>query len=202
MKTPSQFPKKSKKTATSDLIDLTEENCENKKDVSPSPSIILNQQAESVYVRVDGQPVPFQQRRLGRNGRYYNPLAKEKKEVVEIIRLQLRKQPLKGAVSVSYHFYFRRPGPNGKAMFTRKNKLVSIKVDDQNYPSCKPYPDEDNLKKFINDAMSTAVFDDDVQDCRSLACKDYTDGEPYTAILVYALKPPAIKTPVVFVDDE
>ena len=159
---------------------------------SSSDDFILNESEGRVFFQIKGNPIPHQQRRLSPHGRYFNPIAKEQREVLKKLKARLRNNLLSGPLSVYYTFSFQGPNSDRKVYLTRGAKLTQHTVSDVNYPSCKPFPDIDNLLKFINDAMKQAVIGDDVQIVRIMASKEYSDRGPRTSINVSTLKPPVV----------
>ena len=106
-------------------------------------------------------------------GRHYNPSAKGMNQVTNYIKKQFQgeKVPLlKGPLLVVVHFVLPAPLSVSK---TRREQL-----------NCRPMqkkPDGDNLEKFLNDALTGYVWDDDARVVWMLRSKTITiEKEGYT----------------------
>ena len=154
---------------------------------SSNPIDLVEDEPRSVRIVVNGTPVPLQQRRLSRSNRYYTPSAQSLKKFRDEIRSQLPANIFRGAIEVAAVFFFKGPDANGKVAWTgTSNKIRKVTVTDLEYPSEKPFPDLDNLTKFINDGMKNGVLEDDVQVTDITVKKRYTKRDSRTVITITA----------------
>jgi len=151
---------------------------------SENEIMIDTQSADQVLFVIEGDPYAHKQRNNRKNGGFYNPNASAMTNFKKKITEEVSFTPLHGPVSVNYMFHFTRPDAERNVMMLRKGKQVTYKNVNPLYPSCKPYPDIDNLVNFANDALNNSVYVDDVQIVRLTATKLYSDGYPRTSILV------------------
>lgn len=122
--------------------------------------------------------------RMGEHIRFYNPQGKDEKYFRYHIKQQmLKKEPLEGPIFVHMVFYMPRPkGDYG----TGKNSGI-LKASAADYHIKKP--DEDNLSKFVKDAMNGIVYRDDSQVVGAFTWKEY-EKNGGTVIRVYSLLSP------------
>jgi Holliday junction resolvase RusA-like endonuclease len=124
-----------------------------------------------------GNPIPQQQRAMGRGRRYFNPNAQQKVQTVAQLRANRIDDndhggPLPGPIHMTISFFFRAT---------------------QQHQFGQPYtrtPDTDNLIKFLLDAMETAGFfenDSLVYSIRAskMYCPSENFNEPHTSYHLY-----------------
>ena len=106
-------------------------------------------------------------------GRWYNPSAKGMGQVTKFIQKKFQDKPmplLKGPILVIVHFVLPAP--------------LSLPQRKREAQNCLPHtkrPDGDNLEKFLNDALTGVVWDDDARVAWILRSKTITaDKEGYT----------------------
>ena len=147
--------------------------------------------AAAARIFIPGNPVAMKQRKFsGKNGRYYSPSAIAMKSVRDKIQDQLKSklpEAIKGPITVWAHFNYKRPNAEGKVPW-KWGRKIQMRTVHPKYPCTNPYPDCDNLCKFIGDCMNKCVYEDDIQIVNLYASKRYTDYEPSTSISIYKLK--------------
>ena len=136
----------------------------------------------------------MKQRKMGKGRRYFGPSSSDLKKFAKEIKDKLPTNRFRGAVAVEATFFFKSPNADGKVPWKRGRKIVNVSVKDREFPSSKPFPDVDNLAKFVNDGMSKFVYDDDVQIVELSAKKRFTNREPRTVITV--MKPSLLNSKV------
>ena len=152
---------------------------------------------KSITMVVMGKPTPLQQRKLSQSGYYYSLSDSDMNKFRKAIKDQHPPHTFRGAVAVEATFFFSAPNAQGKVAWKRGRRSVNIAVKDCEYPSCKPFPDVDNLQKFIMDGMNKRVYDDDVQVVEVIAKKRFTQREERTVITV--MKPSVVEEKVMLV---
>lgn len=121
-------------------------------------------------------PKPKASVRMAR-GRSYNPSAKGMKQVASYVQRKFLGRPmplLKGALLVIVHFVLPAPLSLPQRKREAQNSLPHLKK-----------PDGDNLEKFLNDALTGCVWDDDSRVAWMLRSKTLT-SEKEGYVVFYA----------------
>jgi len=131
-------------------------------------------------ITIDGNPIPQKQtafRRIGTKVHTYDPCAREKKTIQNLLRSQWKFKTLEDPLYVALYFYLPIPQStsNKTKLFMQEKKIYHTKK-----------PDIDNLAYFYVNAMKTIVYQDDNQICCMFMNKMY-DERPRTEIIIFPL---------------
>jgi Holliday junction resolvase RusA-like endonuclease len=122
------------------------------------------------------EPVPMKYHRFGKNSRAYNPQARFKEQVRNILTLQHGNRKLySGPLKFEVTYYMPIP-----ASYSDKKKHSVTGT----YHYSKP--DTSNLQKLIEDCCSKIIFHDDAQISVIVATKKY-DAKPRTEFTIREL---------------
>ena len=117
---------------------------------------------------IPGQPTPLKRHRVAKNGRMYDPSAKDKNQIWLQIAKYKPKYPLSGDIMLKLVFTMPRP----KKHFRAGKYKHLLKDGVSEFHSYKP--DLDNLVKFVCDVIGRGRFIlDDRQICMLQAEKVY-----------------------------
>jgi len=119
------------------------------------------------------------------NGRYvapkYDPSAKDKKNLRQVIQSQALPKPLEGPLLVDVFIYFQRPQNH----YGTGRNAGTLKANAPKWHAKKP--DRDNLDKLVLDALSGIFWRDDKQICDGRIVKQYSE-RPRTEIGIKVLE--------------
>lgn len=134
-----------------------------------------------IEITIPGKPVPWQRVKKGRSGIFYNPKAKQEKEVKDKMRKVFNDPPILVPILVNFRFYMPIP-----ESWSKKKKRIWNNAPHQSRP------DISNLIKFYEDAATGIIYKDDSQ----LFC--YTE-----TFKVWSIEPKVVLTYITYpLEDE
>ena len=125
---------------------------------------------QTLHFAVPGKPVALQRPRFVKSrGVVYDPSKKDKILWMQKIQHLLPAKPLSKPITVTIHFYCKRP----KSHYRTGKYAGLLKPSAPKYNTS--YPDLDNLVKFVLDAMNKKVYIDDKQIHEIICNKIYAE---------------------------